>query len=202
MYKIYINEQLLILSQQPATSEITDIEQFNYENNDVNLLNYINLLEKSSSNSTINIYSQNLEELWTEFRGLFNIMPAAGGIVHSDQNKILAIYRRGHWDLPKGKIEKKESIEDAAVREVEEETGIKVEKLGEKIGISYHCYTTKSGKRVLKPSHWFKMYAAENELTPQTEEDIEKAIWISKDDFLALNEPMYKTIRMITEACI
>ena len=201
MYKIYINEQLLILSQKAVATEIRDIERFNYENNNVKLLNYINLLENSSSNSTINIYHDDLDHLWSEFKGLFNIMPAAGGIVHSDQNKILAIYRRGHWDLPKGKVEKKESIEDAAVREVEEETGIKVDKLGDKIGISYHCYKTKSGKRVLKPSHWYKMYATENELTPQTEEDIEKAVWISKEDFLALAEPMYKTIRMITEAC-
>ena len=112
----------------------------------------------------------------------------------------MAIYRRGSWDLPKGKIDKGESIEAAAIREVQEETGVQQLTLGKPLLTTYHTYRLKSGKRVLKKTYWFVMQTKDLELTPQSEEDIEKAIWIKPKVFLDGRYPMYNTIRNVLEA--
>lgn len=195
MYKININEQLLILSQESYGESSDNVLHIEYAGQSINLLKIIHLLEESTINySYVNIYTSDLQGLWADFQGICRIVTAAGGVVQSNTGKILSIFRRGSWDLPKGKIENGETIEDAAVREVEEETGIHVLVLKEKITITYHTYRTKSGKLILKPTHWYLMTAAEGPLSPQKEEDIEKAIWIDTNKLLKKVEPIYTTI--------
>jgi 8-oxo-dGTP pyrophosphatase MutT (NUDIX family) len=106
---------------------------------------------------------------------------AAGGLVFNDKNELLMIFRRGKWDLPKGKLDEDESIEACAVREVQEETGLSVE-LQNFIGLTYHEYFDKySQQDVRKETHWFKMHAPDvQQLVPQTEEDIEEIEWVDK----------------------
>lgn len=203
MYKININEQLLILSKELYEQASDNILTIEYTGQSINLIKIIHLLEESSVNySYINIYTYDIKRLWDDFTGICKIVSAAGGVVKSPSNNILAIYRRGSWDLPKGKIENGESIEEAAIREVEEETGIQVQSIGEKITTTYHTYRSKSGKLILKPSHWYYMTSEESELIPQTEEDIEKAIWIKAEELLALEEPIYSTIADVVESTI
>ena len=84
------------------------------------------------------------------------LIKAAGGLVKNLNGEYLFIYRNDKWDLPKGKVEKNERVKEAAVREVEEECGIKVDKLGDKICKTYHVYINK-GDVVLKKTHWFDM---------------------------------------------
>lgn len=111
------------------------------------------------------------------------VIEAAGGLVKNKDGKYLFIYRNGRWDLPKGKLEPKEKTREAAVREVEEECGLKVKKLNEKIAKTYHVYEIK-GKPVLKISHWYAMEAKSNQkLVPQTEEGITEVKWFAKQDF-------------------
>lgn len=198
MYKIYINEQLLILSKKPVAKSSTENLVKVYTGMSGNLLNIIHKLEQSFLNySYINIYSDNLNLLWADFCALCKIIPAAGGIVENKKGEILAIFRRGHWDLPKGKIEQGEYIEETAVREVEEETGIAVDRLRDKLQVSYHTYRTKSNKLVLKPSHWYLMYSKSKKLKPQKEEDIEQAIWVDPKELANTKEPIYKTIQVL-----
>ena len=106
---------------------------------------------------------------------------AAGGLVFNDNNELLMIFRRGKWDLPKGKLDEDESIEACAVREVQEETGLSVE-LQNFIGLTYHEYFDKYLQQdVRKETHWFKMHAPDaQQLVPQTEEDIEEIEWVDK----------------------
>lgn len=105
---------------------------------------------------------------------------AAGGLVTNDQGDLLMIYRRGKWDLPKGKQDDGESIAACAVREVEEETGLKQVILGDSLGITLHTYE-QDGVEIEKETHWFKMLApGVQQLVPQTEEDIEKIEWVNK----------------------
>ena len=107
---------------------------------------------------------------------------AAGGIVENEQGEILFQFRRGKWDLPKGKLDKGETIEECAVREVEEETGLRNIQLGELIGITNHFYKEK-GKNINKKTYWFAMKVSGiQKLIPQTEEDILELRWVKESE--------------------
>jgi 8-oxo-dGTP pyrophosphatase MutT (NUDIX family) len=109
---------------------------------------------------------------------------AGGGVVTNDNGEILLIYRNGHWDLPKGKQEKGESIESTAVREVEEECGISNLQLKDIICKTYHTYVNKEGELTVKSTYWYQMeYHGKDQTTrPQTEENIEQAIWVKPSE--------------------
>src|SRR5207253_9617773 len=118
------------------------------------------------------LYDKDLSKLKKAFYKHFTLVIAAGGLVTNTDNDILMILRRGKWDLPKGKLDKGETLEKCAVREVEEETGLTGIELEKKIITTYHTYT-EFGKHILKESHWFKMkYPLNEKPVPQTEEDI------------------------------
>ncbi|WP_312419361.1 NUDIX domain-containing protein [Epilithonimonas sp.] len=172
MYKVFINEKRLILSSEPQDSPKT----LNYDGS--HSFDFaIDLLENTASQG-LNIYHNNVEELWADFRNYFKNIEAAGGVVINPENKILFIHRLGKWDLPKGKIEKGESREVAAVREVEEECGIFNLELKDFINSTYHIYTERDGKKILKTTYWFEMFYAGNETPkPQIEEGINEVGW-------------------------
>ncbi len=108
------------------------------------------------------------------------LVEAAGGLVTNEKGEYLFIYRNDKWDLPKGKIEKDEKVKEAAVREVEEECGIKISALREKICKTYHVYMSR-GELVLKKTHWFKMdCTGVFKLKPQKEEGITDVRWFQK----------------------
>lgn len=120
-------------------------------------------------------------KLKSSFFKNFVIMKAAGGLVKNTRDEVLMIFRRGKWDLPKGKLEEGETIEECAVREVQEETGLQHIKLDKPIEITYHTYT-QFGKHILKESHWYSMNATGDEkLVPQTEEEITDIRWANKE---------------------
>lgn len=123
---------------------------------------------------------------------------AAGGLVTNEKQELLMMFRRGKWDLPKGKLDEGESLETCAVREVEEETGIRKLELENLIGITYHEYFDKySNEDVIKETHWFAMKTTgKPKLIPQTEEDIEKIIWADEE---ALQECLKNTYPNIEE---
>jgi 8-oxo-dGTP pyrophosphatase MutT (NUDIX family) len=129
------------------------------------------------------------------------IIIAGGGIVTNELGELLMIFRRGKWDLPKGKLDEGESIEDCAIREVEEETGVKNLKLGAKLLVTEHEYFDKwVDADVIKETHWFRMFVSGvPALVPQTEEDITEIEWtpISKVA-IRLNES-YETIKTVLE---
>lgn len=107
---------------------------------------------------------------------------AAGGIVQNEEGKILFQLRRGKWDLPKGKLEEGETVEECAVREVEEETGLRDIELGELVGITTHQYTER-GKDIDKETHWFAMkVSGSQQLSPQVEEDILELRWVAENE--------------------
>lgn len=122
---------------------------------------------------------------------------AAGGLVVKNNN-ILMIYRLGKWDLPKGKLEKNESIEDGAIREVEEECGIKV-KIIDKLSETWHTYHRKK-KLYIKKTYWFSMDCIDDsKMAPQWEEDIEKVEWKSQKEAEKLLKSTYKNIRKVVK---
>lgn len=127
-------------------------------------------------------FHSNLEELKKAFYKKFTIIQAAGGLVLNEKKQILMIFRRGKWDLPKGKLDDGETLEECAVREVEEETGLRNIKLISPLLITYHTYH-EGTKFVLKESHWYNMkVSGEQKLMPQAEEDIHEIKWVSAKD--------------------
>lgn len=106
---------------------------------------------------------------------------AGGGVVLNENKELLMIFRRGKWDLPKGKLDTGETIEACALREVKEETGLVQLSLVNLVTITHHTYFDPWLKaEVVKETHWFLMHANSRQLLqPQTEEDITFIEWVS-----------------------
>ncbi len=134
---------------------------------------------------------ENFEETCKIFNSMFTHIEAAGGIVTSPNNEYLFIKRLGMWDLPKGKLHKKESSQTGAIREVTEETGLGELYITKVLPSTFHIYTDRNGKNVLKETFWFEMTCPPHQtLIPQTEEDITEVRWFSADE---LNIPLQNT---------
>ncbi len=140
--------------------------------------------------------SDDQEKLFQLFAGQFTWIDAAGGIVESEQQKYLFIKRFGIWDLPKGKVEPKETFEQAALREVTEETGVDQLIIKSTLPDTFHVYPTKL-KMVLKCTHWFQMTTQfEVEPVPQINEQISEVHWLNKS---AAQAAMTTTYRSLSE---
>jgi 8-oxo-dGTP pyrophosphatase MutT (NUDIX family) len=126
-------------------------------------------------------------------KDFFHVVEAAGGLVFDDLGRILFIERMGRWDLPKGKIDKGETAVLAAMREVEEETGVVVSENLKEITTTFHVYSSPyhNSEWVLKPTYWFEMQMLDSsKIAPQISEDITKVCWFSP---VELNEVLANT---------
>lgn len=132
-----------------------------------------------------------VEALKTTFR----MTPAAGGIVVKD-GKIVSIVRNGIPDLPKGHIEKGENPEQAAMREVEEETGIGKLQIVKPLPSTWHCYFEHEEWK-LKRTYWYLMQSeADLQAKPQTEEGISEVKLIGAEE---IDSFLKRTFRSISE---
>lgn len=195
MYNVFVNEKKLTISKYPA-----DIEKNLRFEGFATLEIAIDLLENTSC-PQMNVYGEEIEEIWEDFTHMFRVVEAAGGIVSNKEGKILFIHRLGKWDLPKGKIEKDESLEQAALREVEEETALQELILEEFVNSTFHVYKERNGDRVLKTTYWFKMsYVGEKAPVPQTEEGITEVSWKNQDEILQEVFPKtFQNIKLILQ---
>jgi len=203
MYKLFINNKIVFLCQNPAFVENVMRDNFIIEpyKNKEDFNSTLKVIMSDQNNNNLVLYNSNVEKMFDEICSYFKVIEAAGGVVKNNEEEILLIHRRGFWDLPKGKIEKEETIKQAAVREVEEETGLKNVEIGSAIlfekllnKATYHSYEM-NGKLCMKVSYWFNMIAdSKIELTPQTEEDIEQAIWVKLEDIPNYFDDMYSSI--------
>ncbi len=141
------------------------------------------------------ILPDDAKKFFKKMKKPMEMIRAAGGLVHNEENKYLFIFRKGKWDLPKGKLDKGESYRSAAVREVEEECGIRVDKCGSRISKTYHIYEM-FNVPVIKKTVWYTMRADNQpDLKPQTEEDITDAKWLAAGDFMMVKQNTYPLIR-------
>ena len=177
MYKVFVNEKKLTISKYPG-----DIEKKLRFEGFATLEIAVDLLENTSC-PELNIYGDEIEEIWEDFTHMFKVIEAAGGIVHNSKGEILFIRRLGKWDLAKGKIEKGESLEQAALREIEEETGLNELILEEFLNTTFHIYTERNGDRILKTTYWFSVeYVGDKAPVPQTEEGISEVCWKNEEE--------------------
>jgi len=203
MYKININDNTLYLIQTDKLKK----EKFSknalispYSGKTKNLLSFIDMLENTNRFDQIVIHFHDVKELKRDFEGLFKVVRASGGVVLNPKGKVLMIFRRGHWDLPKGKIEQGEKKKKAGIREVQEETGVNELIVNEKIITTRHVYRLKNGKRAIKKTFWYHMKALSQPLSPQVEEDIEKAEWINVKNFVTPEIKIYDSIIDVLKA--
>ena len=138
-------------------------------------------IEKKQFHAGI-ILHENFQKLKKDFFKHFKLVKAGGGLVKNKEGEVLLIFRRGKWDLPKGKLDDNETLIECALREVKEETGLTQIKAGKEIDITYHTYI-EFGKHILKESHWYLMlWKTIETLVPQVEEDITDIRWVKKQD--------------------
>lgn len=139
------------------------------------------------------IFHSDTDIVFSEVVKKFTQIQAGGGLVVNEKKQILFIFRNGKWDLPKGKIEANETSELGAIREVEEECGIKISRLDQLLDITYHTYML-DNKNILKSNYWYIMYADSSQnLIPQAEENIEKVEWIDRDKVESLLAKSYES---------
>jgi len=193
MYIIFYNENPIYLSDN--TENIHNIKSFDFKRSDIfELLNQL----KNGHLNGFTLTDETSADLYQDFVQHFKIIEAAGGLVFNETKELLFIFRNGVWDLPKGKIEKGETIEEAALREVEEECGVTDLKLGNFIDKTYHIYEYKN-QLVFKITHWFEMACSNQKLTPQLEEGITKAEFLDeKGQQVALNTT-YANIKLLVD---
>lgn len=191
---IYINERPLIIaglqtSLQPEFTGATTL--FNPTSAEV--AQTIALLEKNQLPAVV-FRSGEPVTLLEQVKSHFTVLVAAGGLVTNEAGDILLMFRRGKWDLPKGKQDDGETLEACALREVQEETGLKNVTLGHLITETFHYYSLK-GKNILKHSYWYRMHFFGNELTiPQIEEDIMDIQWIRPEHIARYMPYSYQNI--------
>ena len=175
MYIIFINDNALILS---GSKEILN----GFENVEVKAYNDSSSIDEAlfelqtDSCKELFLVGSCLPSMWDDFCARFQLIEAAGGVVTNSKKQVLWIRRNDKWDLPKGKVEVGEQIQEAAVREVKEECGLTSIRLGVLLGVTYHIYSCKD-VYVLKKSYWFSMSCpAQQDLIPQLEEGIMEVV--------------------------
>lgn len=173
MYKVFINDKTIyfidLINFKPS-----DCVSVVFQNKK-QIIEVLQHFEKSNSKEIQIILPSNIS--FEKFLSNFKIVEAAGGLVTNRNNEYLLIYRLGHWDLPKGKIEAGEEIEETAVREVEEECSIYQLKIIQELIPTYHFYKIKN-ELTLKKAYWYEMTTESNETPkPQLIEHIDKAEW-------------------------
>ncbi|MFO7940658.1 MAG: NUDIX domain-containing protein [Bacteroidales bacterium] len=140
------------------------------------------------------IISEDIEATFAAYQTLYTLIEAGGGVVESLSGEILAIKRHGKWDLPKGKIEDGETPEQGALREVEEECGIKDLTANGLLTHTYHTYLLNE-QPILKKTHWYSMHhSGDAQLAPQTEEGITEVSWFPKNQLDAVINNTYASI--------
>lgn len=188
MYKVFVKETPIIFTQSKTSMD--NYHAFEGLIDDESRLDILASVEQGQLINVIGPINANIAKLFEEFEWIV----AAGGVVNDSQNNTLFIFRNGKWDLPKGKLEDRESVAECAVREVEEECGVSGLEIVEELPSTWHTYEHK-GKNVLKRTYWFRMSVQHDmgELVPQLEEGITEVCWV-KGDFIEQRSNTYNSI--------
>ena len=194
MYKVFFNQKPILLT----TDIISPKEDSPFFYVKFTNKKFIVQILKSKKVKTLYLFHPKEDKLWYYFLNMFKLIEAAGGLVRNlKTDHFLFIFRNKKWDLPKGRINKNEHVKDAAIREVEEETGVENLSITKPINTTYHIFK-RNGKYRLKKTFWYLMETDYNgELTPETKEGIEKAIWIEKKLIVSLRSEMYQNINLV-----
>lgn len=200
MYKVFFNDSSVQFDSEIKKSLNNNIVKI-VDFNDYGFVNQIvSEIECSSDPIDFVVEHPDVERVWRHFRKHFKELPAAGGLVKNRRGEFLFIRRFGFWDLPKGKIEKNETPEIAAVREVEEECGLSGVTIVKPLRATYHIYRSpflkSDNNLVLKETSWFLMeYAGDEMPVPQTSEDIVEVRWVAPSELETIKGNIYLNLK-------
>lgn len=195
MVKVFsFNKIIYLISNQSLYVSDKDTAFVSIQSEDEMRLLYDELVNKNNLKE-IYFYNENPELLFSYFSSMFRIIEAAGGLVKNEKNEWLFIFRNGKWDLPKGKIEKKEAVKKAAVREVEEECGISQLTIIKELPSTYHTYYMEE-RAILKRTYWFEMKCSDSsKLVPQLEEGITDVKWLSEKKLKMVYDNTFESVK-------
>lgn len=195
-YKVFINDKWIFFGEY-KDDQFSDNEEYDVLNTSFDLAFNLSEMIKNGSfdrNIVLNQVADN-QLIFDYFLQQFLVIEAAGGIVQNSSNSYLMIKRFGLWDFPKGKIEKGEQIKEAALREVQEETGVNNLEVLKELPTVFHIY--RHGRKwIVKKTFWFLMQTNfTGKLEPQTEEEIIDAIWVPKADMTNYLDLSYGSLK-------
>ena len=192
MHKVFVNNKPIIL-----TTEVEKETNFkNYLLNTVHIGKVIKDL-KGTNLESVRLIDADESKLLKNFLKLLPNVIAAGGKVYNPIDQVLFIYRNDKWDLPKGGAERKETIDQAAIREVEEETGVSGLSITKPLEMTYHIFK-RNGQHKIKVTYWFEMRTDfTGELIPQAKEGITKAKWLTKEQIDVAMNNSYANIKLL-----
>jgi 8-oxo-dGTP pyrophosphatase MutT (NUDIX family) len=197
MYKVFFNDRTVFIGSTFKKSLIHKSSIYKVSNLKDMELAWSDFKNNQHPENLI-LVTENPEIGKNMFFSLFSVVDAAGGLVSNSENRLLGIYRWKKWDLPKGKVEKGEKLEAAAIREVEEECGISGLRINGLNSVTWHIYEhpRKPGKWILKQTYWFDMfYSGSQKLIPQINEDIIEAKWFSKNEIGIVVENTWASLK-------
>ena len=194
MYKVFVNDKPLFLTNHIFKE--TDFQLFLLESVDFKQLivkYFQNKIQKAY------LYHPDEKEIMKVLKTKIPVNKAGGGLVYNKNGDVLFIFRNGKWDLPKGGTDKGEEIEDTAMREVEEETGVNGLSISKKLQKTYHIFK-RNGVYKLKITHWFEMQSTYDGIPfGQAEEGIEKVEWKNPEQIKEALKNSYENIKLLFE---
>ncbi len=192
MHKVFVGDKPIILTT--VVEQETNFK--NYLLNTVNLRKVIKELNTTSIKE-VRLIHKNKDKLLKKFLKKMPNVVAGGGKVYNEKGDILFIYRNDKWDLPKGKAERRESIEETAIREVTEETGVSGLEIVRPIETTYHIFK-RNGRHRIKVTYWFEMKTSfKGNLYAQEEEGITKVEWLNKEQTEQALQNSYANIKLL-----
>src|SRR5690606_12672396 len=190
MYKVFVNDKPIFLTSEPVYHKDAKCIPLR----EANLALIVKKVAKNEW-PQVYLYYPIGEQLLQKFKKKTTVVVAAGGLVKNDKNEVLFIKRNGKWDLPKGSVENKETIEEAALRETEEETGVEGLEIVKPLQITYHFFK-RNGKLRLKETYWFEMKTSfDGAFIPEIKEGIKKVAWKNPKKVLKALRKSYANIR-------
>ncbi len=194
MYKVFVNDKPLFLTNQ--VQKETDFKLFLLESVDIKKL-IVKIFQHKIQKAFL--YHPDEKLIMKTLRAKLPVEKAGGGLVYNKDGDVLFIFRNGKWDLPKGGMEKTETIEETAIREVEEETGVTGLAITEKLQRTYHIFK-RNGRYKLKITQWFEMRTKYEDIPQgQADEGIERVEWVNPKDIKFLLENSYENIKLLFE---
>ena len=193
MYKVFFNRKPIFLITKIIKQDINNPMLYLKYSSSENIIKAL----KSKKVKSLFLYHSNQEKLWRNLLKKFPIVQAAGGLVINSKSEYLFIFRNNKWDLPKGGIEKKENIKDAALREVNEETGVEDIEIIKPLPMTYHFFK-RNGVFKLKKTFWYLMKTEfDGKFKPQLNEGITKVEWKLKEELKKILKNSYENIKTL-----